>query len=156
MNLVRIIGLAAALACSSPLHAQVCSGGPEGGADATGNQCSTPGDTAGYTVSSHAGPPQSTAKTGGRQRSVPVAHHVQPVPMSAVAAAAPMPKAEPASRYPKAAATTVATAKNSNIEVGSGSECSGGADGGMDATGNQCNSSLPVDEYFHVFLTAAH
>jgi hypothetical protein len=67
-----------------------------------------------------------------------------------------MPKAEPVSRYSKAAATTVATAKNSNVEVGSGPECSGGADGGMDATGNQCNNSMPVDKYFHAFLTAAH
>jgi hypothetical protein len=31
--------LAAAFALSSPASAQVCSGGPDGGMDATGNQC---------------------------------------------------------------------------------------------------------------------
>jgi hypothetical protein len=156
MNLVRMIGLAAAFACSAPLYAQVCSGGPEGGVDATGNQCSTPGDTAGYTVSSRAESPQLTARTGGGQRSVPVAHRVKHVPMSAAAAAAPMPKAKPVSHYPKAAATAVATAKTPNTEVESGLECSGGADGGMDPTGNQCNNSPPADRYFYALLTAAH
>jgi hypothetical protein len=36
------------------------------------------------------------------------------------------------------------------------SECSGGADGGMDATGNQCINSSPVDTNVHALLTAAH
>ena len=44
MHIVRRIGLAAILACSPPVYAQACSGGPEGGIDATGNQCDIPGD----------------------------------------------------------------------------------------------------------------
>ena len=40
MRTVRTLILAAMLAAlAAPLHAQQCSGGPDGGADATGNQC---------------------------------------------------------------------------------------------------------------------
>jgi ferredoxin len=41
MSVARTIGLTIALACSGYLHAQSCSGGIDGGMDATGNQCSS-------------------------------------------------------------------------------------------------------------------
>ena len=41
MNLHRIVFLSAALAVALPAHAQSCSGGAEGGMDATGNQCAS-------------------------------------------------------------------------------------------------------------------
>jgi hypothetical protein len=42
MNFIRKVLLAAAIASASPVHAQSCSGGPDGGMDATGNQCNRP------------------------------------------------------------------------------------------------------------------
>jgi hypothetical protein len=156
MNMVRMIGLAAALACSAPLHAQVCSGGPEGGADSTGNQCSTPGDVAGFLVPSRKESPQLTAKTSGWQRSTQALQHVRPVATAAAAAVSPMSKTEPTSRFPKAAATPVAMVKNSKVEPGLEPECSGGTDGGMDASGNQCNQRLPADVDVHSQVAAAH
>lgn len=42
MNVVRKLTLIAALALATPLHAQVCSGGKDGGTDPTGNQCTDP------------------------------------------------------------------------------------------------------------------
>jgi hypothetical protein len=50
----------------------------------------------------------------------------------------------------------VATAKQSQIDVGLKAECSGGSDGGMDATGNQCNSPSLADMIVHVLVAAAH
>jgi hypothetical protein len=43
MNIVRTAVVAVALAFGVFAHAQVCSGGPEGGMDATGVQCNDPG-----------------------------------------------------------------------------------------------------------------
>jgi hypothetical protein len=39
MNIRRTIVLLATLAMAASAHAQTCSGGPDGGMDATGNQC---------------------------------------------------------------------------------------------------------------------
>ena len=39
MNIRRTIVLLAILAIAASAHAQTCSGGPDGGMDATGNQC---------------------------------------------------------------------------------------------------------------------
>jgi hypothetical protein len=87
---------------------------------------------------------------------VQVVPQVRPVALSAAVAAAPVPKAEQASRYPKAAAIMVATAMNSQIDVGLKAQCSGGTDGGMDASGNQCNQRLPADIDVHSQVAAAH
>jgi hypothetical protein len=48
MSVARTICLTIALACSGYLHAQSCSGGVDGGMDATGNQCNTPAELATY------------------------------------------------------------------------------------------------------------
>ena len=49
--------------------------------------------------------------------------------------------AEPASRIAGTAAQLIAPMKTTKIEIGSASTCSGGADGGMDAAGNQCGDA---------------
>ena len=41
-RVLRVLGLAAALAFADPAQSQECSGGNGGGTDATGNQCSDP------------------------------------------------------------------------------------------------------------------
>jgi len=41
-NALRVLGLAAAIAVSAPARTQGCSGGIDGGTDATGNQCNHP------------------------------------------------------------------------------------------------------------------
>jgi TPR repeat protein len=43
MTTLRGLMLVAALSLAPALHAQSCSGGPDGGADATGNQCNATG-----------------------------------------------------------------------------------------------------------------
>ena len=45
MSVRRTIILTAALALASPVGAQTCSGGADGGMDATGNQCGSYGGT---------------------------------------------------------------------------------------------------------------
>ena len=42
MNAARLFALVLMLAVTASLRAQECSGGPDGGADATGNQCNNP------------------------------------------------------------------------------------------------------------------
>ncbi len=71
MNIGRTICLVVALTAAGSLHAQNCSGGPDGGMDATGNQCSTPTDVANYTTASWVAPLAQASTMGGVQRSVP-------------------------------------------------------------------------------------
>jgi hypothetical protein len=111
MNIVQLTAFAVVLACAAPAHAQVCSGGPDGGADATGNQCNTPGDVAAISVPPGAAPPRSVPNPDRRQQHGP-----------------------PVVRFH----SSWALAKASKHASGPPSACSGGVDGGMDATGNQC------------------
>ena len=55
---------AAAAVLAGPVHAQVCSGGNDGGVDATGNQCNTPNDVAAYTIGSGITSPARAVKMG--------------------------------------------------------------------------------------------
>jgi len=55
MKIIRTLSLAAAVFLAAPLHAQVCSGGTDGGTDATGNQCNDPGAMASYVAPADAG-----------------------------------------------------------------------------------------------------
>jgi len=61
MNKVLKFSLVLAAVLAGPLHAQVCSGGNDGGMDATGNQCNTPNEVA---AGSAITPPTQIAKTG--------------------------------------------------------------------------------------------
>lgn len=122
MMTLRLIILALAFLCTAT-HAQTCSGGTDGGMDATGEQCAVEdavvfalpvtirsplrSDPAAPAVPQLMNASVSTAVTVTRNVVVPVA-----APLNL------MRSAEPASGGDRA--------------------CSGGADGGMDATGNQC------------------
>ncbi|MDH5286567.1 MAG: hypothetical protein OEX23_08045 [Betaproteobacteria bacterium] len=139
MNIVPILYLAGVLA--GPLHAQVCSGGNDGGTDATGNQCSTPTDVAAYKAGSGITRSAQAAKLGGVQPSVAAARTLIGSEKMSGPPSTQTVVAEPASRMAKAAALPSVPVETAKIEIGSASPCSGGADGGMDVTGNQCGEA---------------
>jgi hypothetical protein len=125
-------------------HVQSCSGGPGGGVDATGNQCSA----AGHEVDSVPQP-----EDGARSHAAiaaPVLHLAAPVGSTSVAHATAGPHTTALSKStdrfarhakPQSAELPADTAKMGNAQE---ALCSGGSDGGMDATGNQCNSATPA------------
>ncbi len=122
MNIVRRLGLVAAFAMAGPLYAQGCSGGNDGGTDATGNQCNDPVAVDSSTVVLNGPLPLSTNGTGRSARARPVSAVVAPKQRRSVTAA----MAPEAGR---------GSAKPANVDP---SPCSGGSHGGMDMTGNQC------------------
>ena len=136
MNRFPMFCLVAAFA--APLHAQVCSGGADGGIDATGNQCSDAATIAAYAGGSDVASPWPSAKMSAIQP-LPAAVVVtlRPTKMSGAPATSTVP-AQGASRIAKVAVPPSAPVKTSKIETAVASSCSGGAQGGMDATGNQC------------------
>lgn len=138
MTTVPALSLCLAAILAGSVHAQVCSGGNGGGVDATGNQCNSPNDVAAYTTALGTIPPAPTARVGGARPSLVKA----PAPVGPAKMAAPASTtsavAMPASRMTGVSSRPGAPVKTAKIEGGSDSPCSGGADGGMDATGNQC------------------
>jgi hypothetical protein len=123
-----------------PLHAQVCSGGSGGGVDATGNQCSD-----GATSASGAGASEpefhllSAKMSGSEHRGAAPAGPQLSAKLSATLAA-PAAVSQGKSRFIKVAASPHAPVHTSKIEEADAPACSGGADGGTDATGNQCGT----------------
>jgi hypothetical protein len=106
-----------------------CSGGSEGGADATGNQCNDPGSAISYT-------PDGATRTVERLRgAAALASGGGPEPVAVRLAAAADRRADP----PAPRGTSTSRATNATNAAVAAAACSGGADGGMDATGNQCN-----------------
>jgi hypothetical protein len=133
MNIVYTFGLATAMVFSQFLHAQGCSGGADGGMDATGNQCSDPGSVATYTTAYVAAP---TVELNGKDSSA----RIRPIAVRLSKNSLPQFRATtlamPASRT---AAAVSASPIRPKTDGASKATCSGGADGGMDATGNQCS-----------------
>lgn len=137
MRTIYAFGLATALVFSHPLHAQGCSDGVDGGMDATGNQCNGPASETAYKTESVVVRSVELRGAEGAGRARPLA--VRPskssppqyrstalaIPVSRFAA---LPAAEPPS--PKTAKVT------GSLEA----TCSGGGEGGMDASGNQCST----------------
>jgi hypothetical protein len=152
MNIGRTICLVVTLAAAGSLHAQNCSGGPDGGTDATGNQCSTPTDVAANTTGSGVAPSAQSSTTGGVQQLAPAAPlAVRSAPMLDEVSK-PAVTVAPVSRAEGGMVAAMAPASISRIEVASASQCSGGPDGGMDATGNQCNEAADAVEIRHLAL----
>lgn len=140
MNMLPIVLLAAFVA--APLHAQVCSGGSGGGTDATGNQCSTPDEFAASTTGPGIPPPARAAKMTGVQQAVVAVGPVVRAPKMAARPSTPAVVAESPTRIAKVATQRSAPAKSAKMESGPVSSCSGGPDGGMDATGVQCGEAI--------------
>ena len=136
MTTLRAVCALSAFVCVSA-QAQDCSGGPGGGVDPTGNQCSTPAtaiDTS-YPVPAVVRPaaavavpmPVHAAATGSRTRGTTTA--VQTAAAS-----------KPVDRFPATATSPSEPIHTAKIRDAQDPSCSGGTDGGIDATGNQCNS----------------
>ncbi len=136
MNIVPTLYLAALLA--GPLHAQVCSGGANGGIDATGNQCGDAATIELYSNGSEIVSPRLTSKMSGTQQSTAAPTDTRRTAKMIAAPAESSVSAHGVSRFAKAAMPPSAPVKTSKIETMDASPCAGGPDGGMDATGNQC------------------
>ena len=130
MNQLPVACFLSAFVCVAA-QAQECSGGPGGGVDATGNQCSAPGQavdsTLPVTVLARAAP--AARATPANQ---PVARAAVPVPTAASVGASP-------DRFTVSARPPAEPVRTAKIESEEEAVCSGGVDGGIDATGNQCN-----------------
>jgi hypothetical protein len=127
------IGLAAAIVLSQSLNAQSCSGGVDGGTDATGNQCNAVASVVAYTTEPSAVPPahMNGAGRSGSMRTPSVRQSKSSLPQFRSTALA-----TPVSRF---AATVIAPPNPLKSEGTSEATCSGGVDGGMDANGSQCS-----------------
>jgi hypothetical protein len=132
MNISYAFGLAAAIAISQSLHAQSCSGGAGGGMDATGNQCNAPASVAAFAPEPVAVPPVELSGADSSRRVRPLAVRLSKSWLPQFRSTA---LAIPVSRSTAAVIVPPTTVENGGTFK---STCSGGADGGMDATGNQC------------------
>jgi hypothetical protein len=138
MNKVRMFSLSLAAVLAGPVHAQGCSGGNDGGIDATGNQCNTLNEVAASATGSALTPPTQITQMGSVRASLSAARSVIRLAKTSGQDSAPTVRAVPASGKLQAAAPTSVSAKAAKTAAGSEAFCSGGAGGGMDVNGNQC------------------
>jgi len=134
MNIVYALGLATAIASSQSLHAQSCSGGADGGMDATGSQCNAHHTVVALATAPAAIPPVelSGANWSGRARPLAIRLSKYSLPHFR-----PVTLATPARRSATAVVAPPTTVSSDGTPTAT---CSGGSgDGGRDATGNQCN-----------------
>ena len=137
MNTIDAFGLATAIVFSQSLHAQSCSGGSDGGMDATGNQCNAPGSAVASTTGSVAVRPFELREAAWSGRARPLAARPSKSSLPQFRSTAlVLPVGRPAVRSP-VEVSPPKTAKNTDTQE---STCSGGNDGGMDASGNQCST----------------
>jgi hypothetical protein len=132
MMTLRLLCFASAFACAAA-NAQDCSGGASGGVDATGNQCSTPGAAA--AAATLVARPAAAVAAPAQARTAPAGIRSVGVPNPAASIAAARPTAD---RFTSSASSPAAPVHTAKIDPGKDPSCSGGADGGVDATGNQC------------------
>ena len=132
MNIVYALGLATAIASSQSLHAQSCSGGADGGMDATGNQCNTHRSVVELATPPAAIPAFESSRVNSSGRARPIVIRLSKNSLSQFRLAT---LATPAQR-----STAVIARPTTALSDGtSNATCSGGSDGGMDPTGSQCN-----------------
>jgi len=130
MNQLHVACFLSAFVCVA-VQAQECSGGPGGGVDATGNQCSAPGQAVDSTL-----PVTVLARAAPAARATPAN---QPVARAAVPVPTPASVDGSSDRFTVSARPPAEPVHTAKIESGEEAVCSGGVDGGIDATGNQCN-----------------
>lgn len=129
---LRLIILALAFLCTAA-HSQTCSGGTDGGMDATGDQCAVE-DAVDLALPVTTRVPVRTDRTADA------------VPQQKDAGATTAVTVPPAMVVP--VAVLPALVRSAEPDSGDDQTCSGGADGGMDATGNECaqaTDSTPID-----------
>jgi hypothetical protein len=129
---------------AAPLHAQVCSGGASGGMDATGNECSDGDAVRAYVDGSNIASSGPTAKMSGIERPRVVIVATRPSTKMSAVPVASIVSAQGTSRIAKVSLPPSEPVKTAKIETAVSASCSGGGEGGMDATGNQCNENAPL------------
>lgn len=136
MMILRAVWIVSAVVCVAA-PAQTCSGGAAGGADATGNQCSASG------ADVDAAPPVLAIALPPVAKPAPSPAVARPTGSRSAGAVAQAPIAathgRDLDRFPVKAKPPSEPLRTAKIEKPQESQCSGGAEGGMDATGNQCN-----------------
>ena len=118
-------------------QAQECSGGPGGGVDATGSQCSAPAQAVDSSLTSAVlarAAPMTPAQAAGRVAPASQASERRAAPAPATASVG-----ESVGRFPFAPKPPAEPMRTAKVQSDEEVLCSGGVDGGMDATGNQCN-----------------
>ncbi len=137
MNVVRTLFLVLSVTLTSPVRAEGCSGGPDGGADATGNQCNAAAEPAPVAATTT---PASfvAARRIADVRPARIARGAAPAAKTPASAAGVDGGARPRDRIATPATTASEPTRTARIDAMPASTCSGGEGGGMDATGNQC------------------
>src|SRR4029453_7416006 len=135
MNKVQMFSLSLAAVLAGPVHAQVCSGGNDGGMDATGNQCNTLNEVAASSPGSGITPPTQISKMGSVPASASAARSAIRLVKTSSQDSAPTAMAAPVTKKLHAAPRP-----STSLKTAAGQEtfCSGGTGAGMDVTGNQC------------------
>jgi hypothetical protein len=151
MNRVRMFSLSLAVVLAGPVHAQMCSGGNNGGIDATGNECNWPSEVAALITGPATSPPAQVIELGRVLASAkrPAIRLTQVSGQKSTPAA----MAVPASKKDRAVAAPGVSAKTAKAEIGSEAFCSGGAGGGMDVNGDDCGEAWAPAE---LSLVAQH
>ena len=139
MNRVRMLSLALAAVLAGSVHAQMCSGGNDGGIDATGNECNWPSEVAALTAGPATSPPAQVIQLG---RGLASAKHPA-IGLTRVSGQKSTPA--PASSKDRADTPSRMTAKTAKTEIGSEAFCSGGASGGMDVNGAECGEASAAE-----------
>jgi hypothetical protein len=143
MNRAQMFSLSLAAILAGPVHAQVCSGGNDGGMDATGNQCNTFNGVTAFTTGPAITSPAQVTKlvTAHASQDHPAIRLAQTSGKKSTATIA-----VPTSRRVRAAAPSSVPAKTAKIALVSEAFCSGGASGGMDGNGNECGGASALTE----------
>ena len=136
MNKVQVFLLSLAAVLAGPVHAQVCSGGNDGGMDATGNQCNTLYEVAALATASAITSPAQITKVGSVQASA--AHPAMRLAKTSGQHSPPTARAVPATGKLRAAPPLSVSAKTAKTAAGLEAFCSGGKGGGMDVSGDEC------------------
>jgi hypothetical protein len=136
MKSLIVVCLIPMFACAAA-DAQDCSGGADGGIDATGNQCNAPASlTNSLTQPANLAGAFANVALSGPTRGTNAAKRAMGPAASWPDASDPGPSRNRFPRITQPPAEPVRTAKMGNpLET----SCSGGSDGVMDTTGNQCN-----------------
>ena len=138
MKKVQMLSLSLAAVLAGPVYAQGCSGGKDGGMDATGNACSTHSEVAALVAGSAIAPPPQITTAGRVWASASAALPAVRLVKTSSQDSAPTARAVPASGKLRAAVPSSVPAKTAKTAAGSEAFCSGGAGAGMDVNGNQC------------------
>ncbi len=158
MNKIQMFSLSLAAVLAGPVYAQGCSGGNDGGMDATGNQCSTLTEVAAFAAGSAIAPPTTQITKDGQRLglglgSAPCDSFGEDVESRFGADCQGSAGKREASGC---GAVRACPAKTAKTAAGSEAFCSGGAGGGMDLNGAECGEASAAAESAVIYASARH